>query len=43
VNGQVTANAAPATGRQLFGQMQVRSDAGAVLGFGDVLIGSVTP
>ena len=43
VTGAVTAKAAPAAGRQLFGEMKVVSTAGAVLGTGSVLVGSVTP
>lgn len=43
VSGQLTANAAPAAGRQLFGEMRVLSDQGAVLGTGSVVVGSVTP
>jgi hypothetical protein len=43
VTGQITANAAPAAGRQLFGEMRVLSDQGAVLGTGSVVVGSVTP
>lgn len=41
VNGTVTANTAPAAGRQLFGEMQVVTDEGAVVGTGSVQIGSV--
>lgn len=43
VTGEITANAAPAAGRQLFGEMRVVSDAGAVLGTGSVVVGNVTP
>ena len=43
VAGTVTAKSAPAAGRQLFGEMKVVSAAGAVLGTGSVLVGSVTP
>ena len=44
VTGAVTAKAAPAPpGRQLFGEMNVVSTAGAVLGTGSVVVGSVTP
>jgi hypothetical protein len=43
VSGKVTAQAAPAAGRQLFGEMRVVSTAGAVLGTGSVVVGSVTP
>jgi subtilisin family serine protease len=42
VTGQITANAAPAAGRQLFGEMRVLSDQGAVLGTGSVVVGAVT-
>ena len=43
VTGQITANAAPAAGRQLFGEMRVLSGQGAVLGTGSVVVGAVTP
>ena len=43
VSGTVTANVSPATGRQLFGEMNVLSSEGAVLGTGSVRITSVTP
>lgn len=43
VSGTVTANAAPESGRRLFGEMRVVSTAGAVLGTGSVVVGSVTP
>ncbi len=42
VTGTVTANAAAAEGRQLFGSMSVVSESGAVLGTGEVLIKAVT-
>ena len=42
VSGQITANTAPAAGRQLFGEMRVVSDQGAVLGTGSVVVASVT-
>lgn len=42
VSGTVTANAAPASGRQLFGEMRVLSSEGAVVGTGGVLINAVT-
>lgn len=42
VTGSVTANAAPEAGRQLFGEMRVVSEQGAVLGTGAVLVGAVT-
>ncbi|MFW5472897.1 S8 family serine peptidase [Knoellia sp. CPCC 206450] len=43
VTGQLTVAAVPASGRQVSGEMQVLSEAGALLGTGAVLIGSVTP
>ncbi|MFW5470570.1 S8 family serine peptidase [Knoellia sp. CPCC 206435] len=43
VTGALTAAAAAAPGRQLSGEMQVLSEAGALLGTGQVLVGSVTP
>jgi Subtilase family/Bacterial pre-peptidase C-terminal domain len=42
VTGSVTANTAPEAGRQLFGEMRVLSEQGAVLGTGSVLVGAVT-
>ncbi len=42
VTGQVTAQEAPAAGRKLFGEMNVVSSEGAVLGTGSVVIGNVT-
>ena len=42
ITGSVTANAAPAEGRQLFGELLVVTDEGAVVGRGQVQIGSVT-
>jgi subtilisin family serine protease len=42
VTGSVTALVAPAAGRQLFGEMTVVTDEGAVIGRGAVQIGSVT-
>ena len=41
--GALTAKGSPAAGRQLFGEMRVVSTAGAVLGTGSVVVGSVTP
>ena len=41
-SGEITANAAPAAGRQLFGEMRVLSSENAVLGTGSVVVGSVT-
>ncbi len=43
VPGTVTANAAPAAGRVLFGNVQVRTDANVLIGSGDVVVESVTP
>jgi hypothetical protein len=43
VTGSVIAKQAPAAGRQLFGEMTVVTDEGAVVGRGNVSIGSVTP
>jgi hypothetical protein len=41
--GLVTANAAPATGRVLLGNVQVRTDTKSLIGQGDVVVQSVTP
>jgi len=43
VSGTVTASGTPAAGRQLFGEMNVLSSEGAVLGTGSVQISGVTP
>ncbi len=43
VPGSVTANAAPAAGRVLLGNVQVRTDTDALVGSGDVIVNSVTP
>jgi Subtilase family/Bacterial pre-peptidase C-terminal domain len=43
VPGAVTANAAPATGRVLLGNVQVRTDTNVLVGSGDVVVESVTP
>ena len=43
VPGTVTANAAPAAGRVLLGNVQVRTDANTLIGSGDVIVQSVTP
>ena len=43
VPGSVTANAAPAAGRVLFGNVQVRTDTNILIGSGDVIVQSVTP
>jgi hypothetical protein len=43
VPGSVTANAAPAAGRVLLGNVQVRTDTDVLVGSGDVIVQSVTP
>jgi hypothetical protein len=43
VPGSVTANAAPAAGRVLLGNVQVLTDANVLVGSGDVVVQSVTP
>jgi subtilisin family serine protease len=43
VPGAVTANAAPAAGRVLLGNVQVRTDTNVLIGSGDVIVESVTP
>ena len=43
VSGTVTANAAPAAGRVLLGNVQVRTDTNVLVGSGDVIVESVTP
>jgi hypothetical protein len=43
VPGSVTANAAPAAGRVLLGNVQVRTDTNVLVGSGDVVVESVTP
>jgi hypothetical protein len=43
VPAAVTANAAPAAGRVLFGNVQVRTDANILVGSGDVIVQSVGP
>ncbi len=43
VPGSVTANAAPALGRVLLGNVQVRTDTNVLIGSGDVIVQSVTP
>ncbi|WP_406832963.1 S8 family serine peptidase [Pedococcus sp. KACC 23699] len=43
ITGEVTAEQAPAAGRKLFGEMNVVSSEGAVLGTGSVVVGAVTP
>ena len=42
ITGSVTANTAPAAGRELFGEMAVVTSEGAVVGRGNVAIGAVT-
>ena len=42
VPGSVTANAAPASGRVLLGNVQVRTDANVLVGSGDVIVQSVS-
>ena len=42
LTGSVTARSAPAAGRQLFGDLTVVTDQGAVVGRGSVLIGAVS-
>jgi subtilisin family serine protease len=41
--GSVTANAAPAAGRVLLGNVQVRTDTNVLIGQGDVVVQAVTP
>ncbi len=43
VPGSVTANAAPAAGRVLLGNVQVRTDTNILVGQGDVIVQAVTP
>ena len=43
VPGSVTANAAPAAGRVLLGNVQVRTPEGVVVGSNNVIVQSVTP
>ena len=43
VPGSVTANAAPAAGRVLLGNVEVRTDTNILIGSGDVIVQSVTP
>ncbi len=43
VPGSVTANAVPAAGRVLLGNVQVRTDANVLVGSGDVIVETVTP
>jgi hypothetical protein len=43
VPASVTANEAPAAGRVLFGNVEVRTDANLLVGSGDVIVENVTP
>ena len=43
VPGAVTANAVPAAGRVLYGNVEVRTDLNVLVGSGDVIVQSVTP
>jgi hypothetical protein len=43
VPGSVTANAAPAAGRVLYGNVEVRTDTNVLIGRGDVIVESVSP
>ena len=43
VPGTVTANAAPAAGRVLYGNVEVRTDTNVLVGSGDVIVHSVSP
>ena len=43
VPATVTASSAPATGRVLYGNVQVRTSANVLVGSGDVVIQAVTP
>jgi hypothetical protein len=43
VPGTVTANAAPGSGRVLYGNVEVRTDANVLVGSGDVIVENVTP
>jgi hypothetical protein len=43
VPATLTAQAAPAAGRVLFGNVQVRTNAGSLVGTGDVVVQAVTP
>ena len=43
VPGSVTANAVPAAGRVLYGNVQVRTDGNVLVGSGDVIVEAVTP
>ena len=39
----MTANAAPAAGRVLYGNVEVRTDTNVLVGSGDVIVQSVSP
>jgi hypothetical protein len=43
VPGSITANEAPASGRVLYGNVEVRTDTNVLVGSGDVIINNVTP
>jgi hypothetical protein len=43
VPGVVTANEAPASGRVLYGNVEVRTDTNILVGSGDVIVQNVTP
>jgi len=43
VDGTVTANEAPAAGRVLYGNVEVRTDTNILIGRGDVIVQNVTP
>ena len=43
VPGTVTANSAPAPGRVLLGNVEVRTDGNVLIGSGDVVVETVTP
>jgi hypothetical protein len=43
VPGSVTANVAPAAGRVLYGNVEVRTDQNVLVGRGDVVVENVTP
>jgi hypothetical protein len=43
VPGSVTANIAPASGRVLYGNVEVRTDGNVLVGSGDVIVENVTP
>ncbi|HEV8687157.1 MAG TPA: S8 family serine peptidase [Gaiellaceae bacterium] len=43
VSGTVTANAAPGSGRVLYGNVEVRTDTNVLVGSGDVIVQNVSP